>query len=327
MNSNNATSISMYLPDGDPDGIRTAEIGGASIIAFAFHKSLFGQVAQKYRDEISKPGVYILYGEDNLQHSVAYIGESEDVKARLSYHLSSDKNKGLKDYWLDTIILLSKDDSLTKAHVRFAEAKLIGDAGGNPLWKLANDKLVNGSKPPKATKLPIADECTMMKFIMNTHILTRALGCPLFKVTVGKQITEAAQQDQLTSDSPEFRFAGTGYDAKAIESGKNGEWIVRKQSAAKITEATTLSTGIKTIRDQLKNSGVLIESKGVLIFQDDCVFRSPSAAASAVCGSSTNGRTAWKLADGTNYAQWENVQNSSIPQPQSEMEIQSKLPI
>ncbi|MDP1646200.1 MAG: GIY-YIG nuclease family protein [Thiobacillus sp.] len=310
--NSSATQLTMFLPGGDPSGIRIAEIGGASIKAYAFHKSLYGQVLQKYGDQISRPGVYVLYGEDGQMQNIAYIGESEDVRTRLNFHMSDDKGKGSKEYWLDTIVLVSSDDYLTKAHVRFAEAKLMVDASNNPLWKLANTKLTNGAKQTKVPKLPIAAESTMLRFVRDTHTLTRALGCSLFKPTIGKQITQSPNLDQSSKDSPEFRFSGKGFDAKAVESGQSGEWIVRKHSAAKVTEADSLSPGIKKLREQLKDNGVLVESNGVLVFQEDCAFRSPSAAAGVVCGSPTSGRTAWKLENGTLYSDWESDKRAGL---------------
>jgi hypothetical protein len=40
---------------------------------------------------------------------IAYVGESEDVAERLKRHTTVDT----KDFWIDTIAFVSKDESLT----------------------------------------------------------------------------------------------------------------------------------------------------------------------------------------------------------------------
>ena len=46
-----------------------------------------------------------------------YIGEADDVWARLQSH-------GNKDSWTSVVVFVSNDLNLTKAHVRWLEAKL-----------------------------------------------------------------------------------------------------------------------------------------------------------------------------------------------------------
>ena len=65
------------------------------------------------REELDKAGVYILSGAD--PHSglpLAYIGEAEVIRERLKQHKS-------KDFWISAIVFVSKDENLTKAHVRY----------------------------------------------------------------------------------------------------------------------------------------------------------------------------------------------------------------
>ena len=119
-------SITIFLLDGDPNGIRVAHISMSTIQAIAFRRNQLGRVRKTF-PEIRRPGVYILIGADESDpdEQIAYIGESEDVGARLSYHNSSEAGRDPKSFWTDTVALISKDESLTKSHALYVEACLI----------------------------------------------------------------------------------------------------------------------------------------------------------------------------------------------------------
>ncbi len=69
--------------------------------------------------------------------------------------------------------------------------------------------------------------------------------------------------------------------------------------------------GVASLRSTLLEKNILIEIDGVLILTTDYIFRSVTAAAAMVVGASINGRTAWKLAKGTTFADWESAQGGT----------------
>lgn len=73
-------SINIFLLDGDPNGIRVAQIMMSTIQAIAFRRNKLGEVRKTF-PEIERPGVYILIGEDENEpdRQLAYIGESEAI--------------------------------------------------------------------------------------------------------------------------------------------------------------------------------------------------------------------------------------------------------
>ena len=306
-------SISIILPDGDPDGIRCAEIGTSSIKVIAFHKSQFENV----RPAILRPGVYLLYGQDPItEDKTVYIGESDDVAARLKFHKGNAKDP--KDYWEETVVVVSQTDNLIKSHVRYIEAKLIAAASNKVGWKLANAKLTSG-KLPKAATLPQAETIKMEEFIEQAMLLARTVGCDLFKVTSGQLVQQAINSGLGAKVlSPEFRFSGSGFAARAVVSSISGDWIVKAQSTAKSAGTKSLPVGIKKLRTQLQEAGTLKMADGGLIFQEDCSFLSASSAASVVSGTPTDGRNkAWKLESGKTFAEWEAEQAASVPDTQA----------
>ncbi len=284
-----------------------AQITMSTIQAISFRRSQFARVKNEFK-EISRPGVYLLLGTnpDDPDGKIAYIGESEDVAARLKVH-NSNQHKTKLEFWTDTIALVSKDENLTKSHARYVEAILIKAAGENSRWKL-----INGQKPLEAGKLPKPDEAAMDEFIEQSKILTGALGWDLFKSIAGHhfpaQTNSIEPMNTETLDSPEFSFSGAGFSAKAIVSGATGNWIIKEGSIAKLEVANTIPKGAKKFRDQLLTDGILIKKTDGLVFSKDCSFASPSVSASIVCGSAINGRTAWKLASNKPYTDWETEQ-------------------
>lgn len=173
-----------------------------------------------------------------------------------------------------------------------------------------NDQLT-GKGQPKPVTLAQADRIEMGKFIEQAKVLIQTLGCDLFKVTSGQALTGAKGTGPVASLSPVFRFSGNGYDARAVVL-PSGEWVVKAQSAARLTAAKSLAVNIKSLRQQLQEKGKLQETGGKLVFQEDCLFSSASTSASMVCGSPTDGRNkAWKLDNGMTYGEWTSQQSPS----------------
>ena len=108
-------SINIFLLDGDPSGIRVAQISMSTIQAIAFRKLQLKQVRGTF-PELSRPGVYLLLGSDEAQPDrlIGYVGESECVGDRLQYYASNDKGKDSTTFWIDTIAMVSKDEKSYK---------------------------------------------------------------------------------------------------------------------------------------------------------------------------------------------------------------------
>ena len=111
-------SIRIYLADGSVAGIRRGEIVNWTGQAIACPRSRFPEL-KEWSEEAKRPGIYFLFGqnEESGQDAV-YIGEAEIVLDRLYSHISG------KEFWTELIAFTSKDDNLTKGHVRYLESRL-----------------------------------------------------------------------------------------------------------------------------------------------------------------------------------------------------------
>lgn len=298
-------SINIFLLDGDPSGIRVAQISMSTIQAIAFRRNQLRRVRETF-PEIERPGVYILIGadENHQDRQLAYIGESEGVGARLSYHNSNEAGRDAKGFWTDTVVLISKDENLTKSHARYVESSLIRNIGGSIRWSIPNAKRPSDD----AGKLPLQDRVDMDEFVDQTKTLVGALGWDLFREMKGRapEISgQTANVSEPATDRPAmFTFIGEGYAAKMMV-GSSGEFVVTEGSKARARTTPTVPKGTVALRETLLEKGVLRRDGDFLVFTSSYSFSSPSSAASAVIGASANGRILWKLPDGHTYADWE----------------------
>ena len=132
-------SIRLFLVDGSPNGLLTAEIMNWTGHALTGPRTKPTELVQ--RPECSRTGIYFLVGPDpeNTLRPLVYIGESDDVAKRLKQH-NRPEAQGGKDFWERVCLITSKDQNLTKAHVKYLESQLISQA-----IKSGRCGLVNGT--------------------------------------------------------------------------------------------------------------------------------------------------------------------------------------
>ncbi len=112
------SSIRIFLTDGTVTGIKMAELVNKTIQSISCPRRRVGELSQL--QESQKPGVYFLFGQDEeTGDNKVYIGETENVYARLQNHVSN------KEFWNEVIFFVSKDENLTKSHIRFLESRLV----------------------------------------------------------------------------------------------------------------------------------------------------------------------------------------------------------
>ena len=112
-------SVKIFVPAGDPEGIRVIEKSNWTGKGIVFPRSLFIEEVRS-REELKRPGVYVLWdagGSEQLPS--AYVGEGNVLLPRLDSHMKS------KDFWTHGVAFISKDQSLNKAHVQYLEARLV----------------------------------------------------------------------------------------------------------------------------------------------------------------------------------------------------------
>jgi hypothetical protein len=298
-------SIRIFLAEGSTSGLRTAELGLSTIKALAVPRTSLAAAAA--RSELGKTGLYVLLGDDpdSPGTKLIYIGEGDTVLTRISSHNKDPE----KDFWDECVVFVSKDSNLTKAHVRYVEARLI---------QIARDvkraRVLNGTLPSPENWLPEPDEVEMEEFIAQTQLLLGSFGYNIFEaqrsfsVPIPSSDTSADSASSRLAETlpPEFEFSGNGFFATCIIDPDTGRYVVKCGSTARKEEAPALQQTYRTSRQQLMDNGVLrSESDDVLSFTQDYSFKSPTAAAQVVAGYPINGRDAWKSrVDQTPISKW-----------------------
>ena len=294
-------SVRLFLAEGTASGLTTAEIMNWTGHVLAGSRS--GLPAFMKRPELVRTGVYFLSGPDPADPDTLqlYIGESDNVKNRLTQHNNSKDTS--KDFWERTCVVTSKDQNITKAHARYLEARLIAIANAVDIAKVAN------GTAPSLPELPEADTADMEFFVEQVRLILPVLGFDFLRQhkAIPRTITDAADAPTDSEVAPLFRLVmeRRGIDASAREI--DGEFVVLAGS-----DVATKWSGKDLDYTYAKLHAKLIESKklvqggnGHLRFSEDVPFRSPSAASSVVLGRTDNGRASWKVSDSNlTYADW-----------------------
>lgn len=288
-------SIRVYLADATVTGIRYAELVNWTGHAIACPRNRLSELTKW--SEAAKPGVYFLF-ESRFGDSkpIAYIGESENVSQRLTSH---DRNK---EFWNEVIIFTSKDENLTKAHIKFLESALVG------LSKQADRyQLENGNNPPESS-LPRADRDAMEEFIGNVRMVLGVLGYPILEPILQtkepkKQEGRPADEIEVINPINELTFAVNNLTAKGAATDEG--FVLKKGSQLSKYNMDSIPGSIVKIKDRLLKDGVLKESDNSLVATEDILLSSSSYAAAIVAGTSRSGPQSWRAANGKTMKQIE----------------------
>lgn len=268
------TSIRIFLTDGTPDGIRIVEKSNWTGRAVVGSRTQLADAL--VRDELNRPGVYVLAGTDDDGEQRLYVGEADVLGDRLRSHAKT------KDFWTWFVAFTAADENLNKAHVRYLEARLL------KLAKAANQWILENSATPNQPPLSEADRADADWFCDEMLLIYPILGIDAF---------EAAASDPTPATAVgELIMTGRGVDARGRET-KDG-FVVLVGSRARKTETNSAKARLRDRRQQLLTRGVLTDDGAHYVFTQDYRFSSPSAAASMLAGGASNGRKAWTTPDG-----------------------------
>lgn len=279
-----SATIKIFLAHGDPKRLRTAELSNWTGKAVAGPRTEFDSILA--REEATNAGVYFLTGIDTETGKQAlYIGEAESIKDRLKSHLE-------KDFWNQIVFFTSKDENLTKAHIRFLEGRLIDEAkqSGRAVLKNAQSS---------GAKLPESDREDMEVFLEKMQQLLPALGVEALVPTVVIK-TNSGSYEKLFCELKGLKASGYLTPNGIVVISGSHAVLQERDSAQKYP-------WVMSLRQKLKEDGFLVSDGERLLFTKDTEFTSPSAAAAVIHGGTANGLTAWKNAQGKSLKETESL--------------------
>lgn len=288
--------IKLFLVDGTPGGLTTAEITNWTGHVLRASRSELADLLK--REEAQRAGVYMLLRDDEaaVGGTRCYIGEADIVAERL--------RKQQRDKEFDRVVVItSKDANLTKAHGRYLESRLISLA-----TRAGRVTLENGTAPP-VPALPEADASDMDYFVSQLQIVLPVLGINAIRVPLP---TSSAPASRGASESPIFRLRQTklGVDAQAQQI--DGEFTMLADSlvvaswhgVGKADSTMKAYASYRAQHEQLVASGAVVVEGGKGRVTRNIVFSSPSTAGAVALGRSCNGRREWISPEGT-FGEWE----------------------
>ena len=265
-------TIQMIIFDNNPNGRIMCELSNWNGRVFKIARTELSSFC--HREESNFTGVYFLFGRDDDNNDTIYIGEAENMQKRLKQHLN-DTN-----YWNDAIVVISKDNNLNKAHVKYLE---------NVFYTIAVDSnrahVVNSNTPTKSS-LSEYDEAMLEEFISNSKLLVNTLGYKVFD-TIEETAAKNEKQEKI-----DFYIKATR-EADAKGSIVADGFVVYRGS--KVASSVTKSFRNHKLRQKLLESGIIDDQ---FELTKDYIFSSPSSAASVVMGRSANGLTEWTTESG-----------------------------
>ena len=287
-----AFSLQIFLPSGDPQGVRIIDRANWTGQGVAFPRSHVKEALR--RPELERTGVYILWKRDDADpFPQAYIGEAERIGTRLYDH---DRNK---DFWTNAVAFTTKDNSLDKGHIQYLESRLVQLANEAGRCSLENAVF------PKLPSLMEARVADAERFLEDILLCLPVIGVRIFEYSAHTRRGEGDQTEphMMTIDFSTARSDRLrGVKARGYEAGD--EFIIVEGSLAVRDEADAFPIRFpheSAYRKQLIEQGVLVEDEAqpnAYRFTRSHACSSPSRAAGVIRGTASNGREDWKDADG-----------------------------
>ncbi|MBM5571555.1 MULTISPECIES: GIY-YIG nuclease family protein [Deefgea] len=271
-------TIKLFLMDADPDGRMICELSNWTGKAYRIPR---GKVKDcNNRDELKSTAVYLLFGraESATAKPKVYIGEAENAYSRLVQHVSE------KEFWNESVVFISKDENLNKAHIKYLESRLFEIATSADRYELQN-----GNTPTRSS-ISEADQAEMEEFIEYIKMLVNTMGFKVFEPLIKADNGAVVTADCL------YINAARGANAKGRRTSDG--LVVLKNSEIATSTVPSFPNSFNALRNDLLEGGIVVAVEDKLLFQQDYLFSSPSAAAAVVMGRSANGLVEWKDING-----------------------------
>lgn len=282
-------TIQIFLPSGDPQGIREAAITTRIIRVFDVPRSALADFL--VMDTAKQVGVYFLIGEsEDSDLPQVYIGQTGLLADRLAQHHKA------KDFWNRTLVAVSITNSLTNTHVSFLEWLSIQQASKAERYVLENGN--TGSRPH--TPPPLEAECREIH--ETIRVLLATLGHPLFE-SLTRTTSKLQQKERL------YFCRGSEADGRGLYTEEG--FVVLKGSTGRFeTTPSFKQHNYFRHRQRLIDQGVMSVQGDRVRFDRDYLSKSPSFPAVCLLGRAANGWSEWKDREGRTLSEVERLSNS-----------------
>lgn len=278
-------TIQIYLPQGDPAGIRMAEITTRTVRLFEVPRTLLSDF--RSMPESKQVGLYFLFGSTPEGRPEAYIGQSGNVGDRIKNH------DGSKEFWDRALVAVSLTNSWTSTHVSYMEWQSIRRAVAAERYALHNGNEASNPHTPA----PLEADC--QEYLDTLSVLMTTLGHPVMEPLVRPQVAVGGREE-----APEMILVNVrGAELRGYSTSEGV--VVLAGSFGRAQAAPSAAESIRNYRKRLIDQGIATIEGDRYVLLKDHLFGSPSTAAGAMMGTSVNGRVTWKNAAGLTFQQIE----------------------
>lgn len=274
-------NIQLYLMDGDVNGRIKCTLANWTGLAFKIPRTALDLC--KDRPELKQTGVYLLFGKDENDKSVVYIGQAgvrkngEGILNRLVEHNRNPK----KDYWTEAIALTTSNDSLGPTEISYLEHQFYQLAVKAKRYDVKNDN------DPTPGNISEEKESELDEFIEYAKVIVGTLGHKVFVPLL------ADNNDGENTTSESIILYCTRNGINSIGARTSDGFVVKKGSI--ISQKITKSCPDYVLKKRTQHKNI-IDANNMLT--EDILFNTPSGASSFACGASTNGNIEWKTSEG-----------------------------
>lgn len=306
-------TIQIFLPAGDPRGIRVAALTTSIVQVIEVPRPLMSQFLQM--PESKQVGVYYLIGDDEEKDQLSvYIGQTGSLGKRLNEHDLDPK----REFWNRALVAISLTHSLTQTHAMYLEWCSIQQANNAQRYSVENGNA--GSKP----YTPASLEADCQEIFDTIRTLVATMGQPVFEPLAVRRIESVSNltnsatglAEPINTADPGMLLYCEGPSASAKAQYTEEGLVVLKGSRGRIEAAPSFgqrSAGKN--RQRLIDSGVLMLDGSSYVFQKDVLFGSPSGASKVVLARSSNGWTEWKDASGKTLDELKRQKSDAAEEP------------
>lgn len=305
MSKPRSQTIRIFLPNGNPRGIRKVErSSNSNIRLFDIPRSELGAFCQM--NEAVDMGIYFLLGSNQL-----YIGQTSDLGGRLKTH---DK---AKPFWQRVFVVVLNNDFRTLDHLYYLEKTAIEQAKAAKRFTLENG--TDGNKHRhlhdsiRSDCENIFDEIETLLAVLNQEFFTAEETMPSESLAAELEnhadIKENVSQVQVANmpygENEELFYCflpNYNVDARGIWQPDKCGFLLLKGSKIRQNHVQSLGgedAKIPKLKQRMIREGVLVLEKECWVVQQDYFIKGrPSAASDLILGRPSNGWTEWKNAQG-----------------------------
>ncbi len=213
-------TIRIFVPDGDPEGLRLIDRMNWTGQGIVIPREGWPKI--KLRQELAKPGVYILVGyvSENDDLPTLYIGQGDVVRSRIDSHVQN------KDFWNKAIVFVSGSGGLNRAHATWLEYALIRRA-----LSAKQSHLENGTEPQEPA-LSEAEKADMHAFLQEMLQILPLVGINAFKTPKAvaapmAKSTDAAKPNAVSGEPDTIVVPAQKDGFEEVFLGENAWYAIR----------------------------------------------------------------------------------------------------